>query len=146
MPYKDKNKALERAKERRKTKRGWASVKYSEMKYRCGRWKYYKNVRVTISKEDFIDLVERSCWEEMKCPSVDRIDSLGDYSLGNIQIIERGENSRKSVQKYFGCFVRGCNEKNFGRGFCVKHYTRYIRRGTISDMKRFGDEIDLSKV
>jgi hypothetical protein len=162
MPLKDKGKQKEyyraygrrpevrerrnrRAREKRKTLEGWASVKYREMKCRCGKRKYYKNVKVLLSKEEFIDIVKKSNFKQLNEPSVDRIDSSGHYELGNIQIIEKRENDGRASRKHFGCAIDGCDNPHSSRGFCMKHYTRYVRRGTLQDMKRFGDRLHSCK-
>ena len=159
MPYKDKQKQKEyfreytrrpevrdrsnkRVRIQRKSPEGWAIQKYHDMKERCGRRKYYKDIKVLITKEEFIKFVKEGDWAELEQPSVDRIDSSGNYELGNIRIIEKKENDARSNRKHWGCMVKGCKGKHFGKGFCMKHYTRYIRRGTIDDMERFGESFD----
>ena len=159
MPYKDKKKQTEYDREYRgrdyvrekrrirrqkylSTKEGWASNLYSHMQNRCGKGKY-KNTKVTLTRSEFIKLVRDTAgFDQMIKPSVDRIDSKGDYSLENTRIIELAENSGRANRKYLGCLVVGCENKHWGHGFCLKHYSRYIRRGTLDDLKRFGDRME----
>lgn len=88
-------------------------VMYEGMIKRCsGKYKKYSTYvgkKVLFTKEEFFDWIFKNQnyidlykkWEESgyllsKCPSVDRIDNNGHYSLENIQIITHMENSIKS--------------------------------------------------
>jgi hypothetical protein len=136
-----------RIRDQRKTPRGWAIQKYYDMKERCGTWKYYKKIKVLITRQEFIELVEGSNFKNLEQPSVDRINSKDHYRLGNIRIIEKRINDGNASRVYNRCFIDGCLNKHCQHGFCDKHFTRYIRRGTLKDMERFGDKIrnDISK-
>lgn len=78
----------------RRAKRTWNTIKF-----RSGRQKGYEHVRVEMTRDEFIGFAVPAYTEWMSehpglCPSIDRIDSEGPYSLANIRVIERGENSR----------------------------------------------------
>ncbi len=87
---------------------GYIDFLYAGMIARTKRNPYYKNIKVTITKEEFIRFVANSnffklwdtwvtsAYKKSKSPSVDRIDSKGDYSLSNIQIISFSDNARKA--------------------------------------------------
>ncbi len=56
----------------------------------------YKNIKMLISKEDFIKWFMENDFEGA---SVDRIDKTKDYSLDNIQLLPLEENIRKDKVK-----------------------------------------------
>lgn len=58
--------------------------------------KCYENVKMLISKDDFVKWFMENDFEGA---SVDRIDHTKDYSLDNIQLIPLGENVRKDKVK-----------------------------------------------
>ena len=72
--------------------------------------KCYSNVKVLISKEDFVKWFMENDFEGA---SVDRIDKFGDYELGNIQLISLAENIAKDKTKAKDgyCVCYRCGEK-----------------------------------
>lgn len=61
-----------------------------------GKNKCYENVKMLISKEDFVKWFMENDFEGA---SVDRIDNTKDYSMDNIQLIPLDENVRKDKVK-----------------------------------------------
>lgn len=68
-------------------------------KYRvnCNKNNCYNNVKITFTREEFKNycLINKDYILSLKNPSVDRIDSNGDYSLNNIRFIELEENVKR---------------------------------------------------
>lgn len=102
MPFKDINKAREYNKNRyRKLSKECPWV----ISYRCAMarcrnkkltgYKYYggKGITFIMSRDDFKFLWFRDLAFLMNCPSIDRIDSNGNYELNNCRYIERNINS-----------------------------------------------------
>jgi hypothetical protein len=60
--------------------------------------KFYgaKGVKVACSRADFVKWYLENVTEEMIKPSVDRIDTNGDYTLKNMRIVPLAENSQKA--------------------------------------------------
>ena len=86
------------------TPRKWAIKVYGAMCARCenanGLNPWYANVKLLISREDFIawaehELVHFRRIHSGKQASIDRIDDDGHYELGNIRIISFRENKLK---------------------------------------------------
>lgn len=65
---------------------------FHRIKSRCGNFRYYKNVKCLITKDELRLLWIRDSALDMKKPSIDRIDSKGDYSINNCRYIELEEN------------------------------------------------------
>ena len=67
--------------------------------------KDYQHVKVLMSRNDFLTwaLPEFDAWmranPELR-PSVDRIEPSGHYELGNIRVLERGQNSRRARKNH----------------------------------------------
>ena len=60
--------------------------------------KTYASVYLLISRDEFISfcIENEALILSLKRPSLDRIDDRGNYTLDNIQIMELGDNIRKS--------------------------------------------------
>ena len=72
---------------------------WDNMKSRCGnpkdkKYKYYggKGIKIKMTRIDLSFLWERDGANKMKQPSIDRMDSMGDYELKNCRFIEMQEN------------------------------------------------------
>lgn len=78
-----------------------ARRRYKEIQTRCGKHLRYLNTKCEIEEADFVSFVLENrqvieFYDKIGLSwSVDRINSRGDYSLGNIQIISRNENSSR---------------------------------------------------
>lgn len=86
-----------------KTIRGMAVRRWQSLIRRIGK-KQYEDIRVTCSQDEFIAwaipaIVEFLAEHPNGNPSVDRIDPDGHYELGNMRIIDRGDNLARS--RYF---------------------------------------------
>lgn len=83
---------------RAKLPRALAVSKWHSMQQRIKRRSSYKDIKVRITRGEFLDwvipLLESWNWSN-GIPSVDRINSKGHYELGNMQIIPWSENSVK---------------------------------------------------
>lgn len=77
---------------------------YFLAKYRCRSNKYYtsKGIQVRITLAEWVPwwLAEQAK-AKLSRPTVDRINSDGHYEIGNIQLIDRGENSTKACNDTF---------------------------------------------
>lgn len=83
------------------TPRGRASEMYKAMVYRCGKQKHYENIRVEMSREDFLTwaIPELEDFKQRypdKVPSIDRINPDGNYAFGNMRIIDKLYNKIRS--------------------------------------------------
>lgn len=89
---------------------------------RCGRAKYYKNIKCYLNIENLLFLWNRDNAEQMKSPSIDRIDSRGDYEINNCRFLELTENIRRaSIRK----FTRVCQCPQCGKIFSALKNTAY---------------------
>lgn len=89
------------------TYNGYRNLLYYHMKRRAGREPYYYDVRLEISKEEFIAFADSSPLRELHkvyvdsgfkkglAPTVDRLDTAKHYALGNIEIVPLSENIRR---------------------------------------------------
>ena len=68
---------------------------------RCGRSKYYKNIKCYLTLDNLLFLWQRDNAEQMKSPSIDRIDSHGDYERNNCRFLEFAENARRAAVRKF---------------------------------------------
>jgi hypothetical protein len=68
-------------------------------------YKYYggKGVKCLLSLADLEFLWERDRAVQLSQPSLDRIDSNGNYELSNCRFIEHSENSRRNHSKCHYC-------------------------------------------
>ena len=90
-------------KRRRRAEFPWM-VHYTWAKQRCTNpsaesYKYYgaRGVRFLLTKLEMEILYKRDHADQMKCPSIDRINPKGDYYFGNCRFLERSKNcSRRS--------------------------------------------------
>ena len=82
---------------------------YTGMGCRVRNLPTYKGKKVLFSRDEFIKFISKdknfpllyenwvkSDYSNRLAPSVDKIDNEGDYSLDNIQIMAKGENTSKS--------------------------------------------------
>lgn len=107
---------------------------WTGLNIRCSNGKYfhlrttdkclrYETVLIKMSREEFKDfcISNKNIIESLTRPSLDRIDDKGDYSIGNIQIIELGDNIRKSKMVFKDGVIKCCccgEIKEFGL-FCI---------------------------
>ena len=63
----------------------------------CINYKWYggKGIRMLLTKLEIELLYRRDHADEMKRPSIDRINPNGDYHLGNCRFLELSENCRR---------------------------------------------------
>lgn len=78
----------------RRAKRTW-----NTLNARVLRQSSYEGIKVKMSRDDFLQwaIPEYQAWQAThpnETPSLDRIDPTKHYELGNLRIIERGENAR----------------------------------------------------
>jgi hypothetical protein len=66
-----------------------------------GAWKWYggKGVKALLTKQDLMDLWIRDKADTMLRPSIDRIDSNGNYEIGNCRFLELRENAGATTFK-----------------------------------------------
>lgn len=81
-------------------KRCWLIINWHNIKrrvnilYKTNPRKYgcYKNIELKITKKDYVEWGLKSLPDNLKQPSIDRIDSNGHYEFGNIRWIEFRDN------------------------------------------------------
>lgn len=80
---------------------------YREAKKRCNNpnckdYKYYgkRGIRMLLTLCEFEVLYKRDNANQMKEPSIDRIDGDGDYCFENCRFIEKLENSKRRHAKW----------------------------------------------
>lgn len=84
----------------RKRPRGWATTAWGNIRNRLRNDPDYAGVSLEMTRAEFIPWCESAIavwWRDNpgKKPSIDRLKDDGPYSLGNIRILEVGENSRR---------------------------------------------------
>ena len=86
--------------------------RFSSMKTRCNntkskdyKWYGEKGIKCLLTKEQLAHIWYRDNASGMKQPSIDRINSNGNYELNNCRFIEMTENSRRSA-------LERCAKKN----------------------------------
>jgi len=63
-----------------------------------------RGIQFLLTQKETEILWKRDNADEMKCPSIDRIDNDGDYCFDNCHFIEHAENSRKARKAYGDAF------------------------------------------
>lgn len=73
---------------------------------KCNTYKYYgaKGIKCLLTFAEYKILRKDGQRRGIKKPTIDRIDSKGDYTLENCRIIEREENSRKRYLEHGGIY------------------------------------------
>lgn len=68
-------------------------------------YSYYggRGIKLLMTQDDFKTLWFRDKAYEMKKPSIDRIDSNGNYEIGNCRYIEQAENARRVYENKHSC-------------------------------------------
>ena len=89
-------------KERYCAKRPWVKT-LKNIRQRCNnpndpKYVYYggKGIKTFLSRNDIMEIWFRDKADMMKQPSIDRIDSDGNYTLKNSRFIEMAENRKRS--------------------------------------------------
>lgn len=90
---------------KRKSIRPWETHYFAAMS-RCNNsnhkhYKYYggKGVQFLMSIDDYETLWFRDRAYKMKLPTMDRVDSNGNYEVSNCRFIEQSENSRRAIHR-----------------------------------------------
>ena len=83
------------------TPRGRARVAWRQMNRRVIAQPEYAGIEVRMTRSEFLEWAEPrySAWASERpgeTPTIDRIDPDGHYELGNIRLLEWGENARRS--------------------------------------------------
>jgi len=91
-----------------RTRRGYIKNSYNNLIGRIKYSKFYNGIKCDFTEREFIDFMNRSksfdhIWKRWVAtgynnkyaPTIDRVDNKKGYSLGNIQIITKCENSKK---------------------------------------------------
>lgn len=99
------NEACAKWHKKRKAESPWL-LHYRNAKTRCDNpnfkyYKYYggKGIQMLLTKLEIEILYKRDHANQMNDPSIDRINSSGDYHFGNCRFIENSENCRKGKSK-----------------------------------------------
>ena len=112
-------------------------------------YKYYgkKGIRLLMKPIDFKKLWDRDKAELLEKPTIDRIDTHGNYTLENCQFIEKADNASKRTKEFWNkyraenrwskkhdrCII--CNSrksKHTSRGRCKACYMKLYREGGIN--------------
>ncbi len=102
-------------------------------KHKSYRWYGGKGVELRIEWPDFRAWYLENFDPTMKCCTIDRIDSDGNYEFGNIQMIERAANSRKAqmdTRSYKKVCINGITY--FSEIEAAKHFS--VGQSAISHM------------
>ena len=102
---------------------------YEKAKHRCSpKGKYYKRgIKFQMTLKDFYFLWKRDNGHLLKRPSIDRINTHGDYILDNCRFIELHENRRRLRNDTYprNPKCRRCNrlyKRYGGKGMCHSCY------------------------
>lgn len=100
------------------------------VKARCGKHRNYKHIQNNLTEEDIKYLWFRDKGFALRQPSLDRIDSSGNYEIDNCRFIEMRLNSLKGI-------LEGCHKeiiRSFGKGMWFKLLREiYKEGGDIND-------------
>lgn len=71
-----------------------------------------KGIELRVSKEEFYSWcdTQRDLILSMRMPSIDRVDNMGHYELGNIQILEHSDNAKKQHTDGTNCYFTVNND------------------------------------
>jgi len=122
------------------------------MNIRCGKYKHlqtanknkcYKNITIEFTREEYKNwcLNQRDYILTLKTPSIDRIDSLKNYCIDNIQIIELKKNIQKKNlgNEYITgpkCkTLRGIRKSNSKYQARICYYKKEINLGVFDNKK-----------
>lgn len=101
-------------------------------------YKHYgaRGIKCLLTKDDIIFLWKRDRADLLKMPSIDRIDSDGNYVLDNCRFIEHSDNAKRSVENKKKMIVQESLD-----GQIIKTY------GSVADANRaFGRHPDCSSI
>lgn len=105
----------------------------------CDSYKWYggKGIKNFLTMKDLEFLWNRDKAQEMKYPSIDRIDSNGNYKLDNCRYIEKSDNTKRlrpfdkdSIDEIRSYYRSG----KFSQVILAKKYS--VRQSTISNIIR----------
>lgn len=96
------------------------------------KWYGFKGIKCLLTREDLKFIWNRDKAFELKNPSLDRIDSNGNYEFSNCRFIDKYENSLRSVFGKMGwsrnfkkCILCGKNDtKHNSKGRCSRCYNK----------------------
>ena len=109
----------------------WQNAKTRCTDNRKRSWKWYggKGIKVLATIKDFKTLWFRDKAYLMSCPSIDRIDSNGHYSLENCRFIEKSLNASRTVKGVMQLTLKGKKVKEFASMNMASDITGVPRSG-----------------